>query len=119
MATLLLLWETPEVMRLLPPPAAVAVLIGLLFGTAAPAQADDNDDDFLAGLRRIGIDYSDPDATITEGKSVCQMADEGKSAAEIISALKSRNPGFQGNSAARFTALSAAHYCPKYVSGDQ
>ena len=100
-------------MRLLLVMTSVAVMIGI----AAPAYADDNDQDFLSDLRQAGISYQDPDRAITAAKSVCQLVDEGKSAAEIVTELRDRNPAFQGAGAAKFTTLAAAHYCPKYITG--
>ena len=95
--------------------ASVAAVIGL----AAPAYADiDNDQDFLTDLRQAGITYQDPGNAITIGKSVCELLDDGQSSAEIVTQLRNRNPAFQGASAAQFTLLSAAHYCPKYVTGE-
>jgi hypothetical protein len=35
-----------------------------------------------------------------------------------VTQLRNQNPAFQGASAAKFTYLAAAHYCPKYVTGD-
>lgn len=95
--------------------ASVAAAIGL----AAPAHADiDNDQDFLTDLRQAGITYQDPGNAITIGKSVCELLDDGQSDAEIVTQLRNRNPAFQGASAAQFTMLSAAHYCPKYLTGE-
>jgi len=101
--------------------AASAVV---MMGIAAPAYADDgdggdigNDKDFLAELRQVGVTYQDPDNAVAAAKSVCQLVDDGNSVAEILTELRSRNPSFQGTSAAKFTALAAAHYCPEYMSG--
>lgn len=102
-------------MRLLLVLTAVAAAIGL----AAPVSADiDNDQDFLTDLRDAGITYQDAGNAITVGKSVCDLLDDGQSSAEIVTQLRNQNPAFQGASAAKFTYLSAAHYCPKYVTGD-
>ena len=38
--------------------------------------------------------------------------------AKIVTDLRNQNPAFQGASAAKFTYLSAAHYCPKYITGE-
>jgi hypothetical protein len=107
-------------MKLLLAVASVVVMIGI----AAPAYADDgdggdisNDKAFLAELRQAGLTYQDPDNAVTAAKSVCQLVDDGKSVAEIITELRNRNPSFQGTGAAKFTALAAAHYCPEYMTG--
>jgi hypothetical protein len=100
-----------------------------MIGIAAPAYADDgdggdtsnddisNDRAFLAELQQAGVAYHDPYNAVTAAKSVCQLVDDGKSAAEIITELRNRNPSFQGTSAAKFTALAAAHFCPQYMTG--
>ena len=111
-------------MKLLPAVASAVVLIGI----AAPAYADDGDGAdvtndvgtdkaFLAELQQAGLTYQDPNNAVAAGKSVCQLVDEGKSVGEIITELRNRNPSFQGTSAAKFTALAAAAYCPQYMSG--
>ncbi|KKC02935.1 DUF732 domain-containing protein [Mycobacterium nebraskense] len=95
--------------------AGIAAVIGL----AAPAYADiDNDQDFLKDLRDAGITYQDGGNAITIGKSVCELLDDGQSSAEVVTQLRNQNPAFQGASAAKFTYLASAHYCPKYVTGD-
>lgn len=102
-------------MRLLLMVTSVAAALGL----AAPAHADiNNDQDFLKDLRDAGITYQNPDNAITVGKAVCDLLDDGQSDAKIVTDLRNQNPAFQGASAAKFTYLSAAHYCPKYITGD-
>jgi Protein of unknown function (DUF732) len=107
-------------MKLLLAVASAVVMIGI----ALPAYADDgdggdisNDKAFLAELRQAGVSYQDPDNAVTAAKSVCQLVDDGKSVAEIITELRNRNPSFQGTAAAKFTALAADHYCPDYMTG--
>jgi Protein of unknown function (DUF732) len=103
-------------MRLLLVLTSIAAAIGL----AAPASADiDNDQDFLKDLRDAGLSYQDSGNAITIGKSVCDLLDDGQSTASIVTQLRNQNPAFQGASAAEFTYLSAAHYCPKYITGDE
>ena len=110
-------------MKLLLAVASALVVIGI----AAPAYGDDgdggdtsntgNDKAFLAELQQAGLTFQDPNNAVTAAKSVCQLVDDGKSAAEIITELRNRNPSFQGTSAAKFTALAAAAYCPQYMTG--
>lgn len=88
-------------------------------GLAAPAHADiDNDQDFLKDLRDAGITYQDGGNAVTIAKSVCDLLDDGQSSAEIVTQLRNQNPAFQGASAAKFTYLASAHYCPKYITGE-
>jgi hypothetical protein len=102
-------------MRFLLVLASVAAAVGL----AAPVHADiDNDQDFLKDLTDAGLTYKDGGNAITIGKAVCAMLDDGQSDAKIVTDLRNQNPDFQGAAAAKFTYLSAAHYCPKYITGD-
>ncbi len=108
-------WDNHWVMRLLLALTSIAAVIGL----AAPARADiDNDQDFLTDLKQAGLSYQDPAQAITAAKSVCDLLDDGKSGAEIVTELRNRNPAFQGAGAAQFTFLAAAHYCPNYITGE-
>ncbi|BBX74117.1 DUF732 domain-containing protein [Mycobacterium shinjukuense] len=88
-------------------------------GTAAPAFPDSNDDQFLAELRAAGITYRDPDRAIVAAKSVCQLAGQRMTTTQIVTELQNRNPAFRGTGAAAFTALAAAAYCPKYLTGER
>lgn len=94
----------------------------LVICTAAPARADitARDQAFLNSLSQAGLVYMSPDRAIQAAKSVCTLADNGLEGAEIVQDLQDRNPGFQGDGAAKFTALAAQAYCPeKLTAGDQ
>ncbi len=94
----------------------------LMIGTATPAHADvtARDEAFLNTLSQAGLVYMSPDRAITAAKSVCTLADNGLDGTEIVQELQKRNPGFQGDGAAKFTALAAQAYCPeKLTAGDQ
>lgn len=96
--------------------------VAAMIGMAAPAYADPsgNDAEFLKHLSNAGLTYQDPDKAITVAKSVCDLADKGTSGADIVDNLKKLNPGFSGDGAAKFTAIAASDYCPKYaVSASQ
>jgi hypothetical protein len=100
-------------------------------GLAAPAYADPSqspspsptsdpavDADFLAQLKQAGLNYSDPAAAISAAKTVCELVDSGEQDTNIVNNLQLRNPGFSGNGAARFTAIAANAYCPRYLTGE-
>ena len=96
--------------------------VAAMIGMAAPAYADPsgNDADFLKHLSSAGLTYQDPDKAISVAKSVCDLADKGTSGKDIVDDLKKENPNFTGDGAAKFTAIAASDYCPKYaVSGSQ
>jgi hypothetical protein len=102
-------------MRLVLALACVAAVIG----AAAPASADidGNDQVFLAALQAAGLTYQDPDHAITAGKAVCNLVDGGMPGVEIVKNLQELNPAFEGDGAAKFTAIAASAYCPKTISG--
>jgi hypothetical protein len=88
---------------------------------AAPAYADpasDEDANFLTQLKAEGITFQDPGAAISAAKDVCALVDQGTPDTDIVKNLQLRNPGFVGTGAAEFTALAAASYCPKYLTGE-
>jgi hypothetical protein len=110
--------EHSESMKRLLLLTSVAAMIGM----AAPVYADPsgNDADFLKHLSSAGLSYKDPDKAITVAKSVCDLADKGTSGTDIVTDLQKENPDFTGDGAAKFTAIAASDYCPKYaVSASQ
>jgi hypothetical protein len=102
--------------------AGVCAIVGL----AAPAHADpgpgpaplpDGDDaGFLAALRQVGINYSDPGRAITSGKAVCACLNNGESGLELVHDVKTHNPGFDMEVASNFAMISAKFYCPHHLS---
>jgi hypothetical protein len=101
-------------MRLVLLLASAAVVVG----TAAPAFADPDakDQAFLTALGRAGLTYMNADRAITAGKQVCSLADGGMTGEEIVKNLQDRNPGFQGQGAAKFAAIAASAYCPEKLT---
>jgi hypothetical protein len=101
-------------MRLVLAFAAVAAV----FGAAAPANAevDGNDQAFLVTLRQAGLTYQDPDRAIAVGHTVCRLVDEGMTGADVVKHLQEYNPSFEGDGAAKFTAIAASAYCPKSLT---
>jgi hypothetical protein len=99
--------------------ALVLASVAVVIGTAAPACADidSNDQVFLAALKQSGLTYQDPDRAIAIGKTVCDLVDRGMTGAEIVKNLQDLNPGFEGDGAAKFTAIAASAYCPKTLAG--
>jgi len=101
-------------MRLVLLLASVATVIG----TAGPAYADPDGKDqaFLNALGQAGLTYMNPDRAISAGKLVCSLADGGMTGEEIVKNLQDRNPGFQGQGAAKFAAIAASAYCPEKLT---
>ncbi|MGO9925336.1 MAG: DUF732 domain-containing protein [Mycobacterium sp.] len=94
--------------------ASAAVVIG----TAVPAHADidGKDQSFLNALGQAGLTYLNPDRAIAAAKDVCDLANGGMTGEEIVKNLQDRNPGFQGQGAAKFTAIAASAYCPEQLT---
>lgn len=88
--------------------------------TPSPSPAPDPAADaaFLSELKDAGLTYQDPGAAISAAKTVCELVDTGHSDQEIVNNLQLHNPGFSGTGAAKFTALAAGSYCPKYLTGE-
>jgi Protein of unknown function (DUF732) len=84
----------------------------------SPAPDPAADAAFLSELKAAGLSYQDPAAAISAAKTVCELVDSGHSDQEIVNNLQLHNPGFAGTGAAKFTALAAGSYCPKYLTGD-
>jgi hypothetical protein len=94
--------------------------VAALIATAAPANADvdGTDQAFLIALRQAGVTYQDPDRAIAVGHTVCRLVDEGMAGADLVKHLQEYNPAFEGDGAAKFTAIAASAYCPKTLTPD-
>jgi hypothetical protein len=93
--------------------------VALAIGTAAQAHADTTakDQAFLTTLSQAGLVYMNPERAVAAAKSVCDLADGGMEGADIVKNLQEKNPGFQGDGAAKFAALAAQAYCPQKLTG--
>ena len=99
------------------------ISVATMVAMAPPAYADPQSDpvadaDFLTQLKQAGLTYQDPAAAVSAAKDVCALVDSGSTDTDIVTNLQLRNPGFTGNGAAKFTALAAGEYCPKYLTGE-
>jgi len=97
--------------------AGAAVLIV----TAAPAHADlsPTDQAFLTTLGAAGLINMNADRAIAAAQVICDLSDGGMQGAEIVKNVQDLNPGFQGDSAAKFVVLAVQAYCPqKIIRGD-
>ncbi|QLL09397.1 DUF732 domain-containing protein [Mycobacterium vicinigordonae] len=83
---------------------------------AVPAHADAGQDQaFLVSLGAAGITFKDPPSAITAGKTVCELAEQGKTGVEVVKIIQGANPGLSQDNAARFTAIAAHTYCPSQL----
>jgi hypothetical protein len=110
--------DDDEVVRPFIALASLAVVIGV----AVPAQADPNSTDsgtdanFLTALRRAGITYGSADTAVAAAKAACGLMDQGQPETDVIKHVTEQNPGFTVSGAAKFTAIAASAYCPKYLN---
>jgi Protein of unknown function (DUF732) len=94
--------------------------VAAVVAMAPPAYADDPpsgvDAEFISQLKAAGLTHQDPTKAIAAAKDLCSLADNGTADTEIESNLMSLNPGLTAHGADEFMTLSAAAYCPKYLS---
>jgi hypothetical protein len=75
-----------------------------------------DDPGFLAALHQAGITYASPDKAIASGKAVCTCLNNGESGLALVHDVKTRNPGFDMESASDFALISAKFYCPRQLA---
>ncbi|MCB0929018.1 MAG: DUF732 domain-containing protein [Mycobacterium sp.] len=93
---------------------ALAAVTAAVLMTAAPAQAD-GDDDFISALSNAGMSTSDPGMTAALGESICPaLVKPGSSFAEA--AATARNGGVPPQLAGFFAGLAIQHYCPQMMT---
>jgi len=91
-----------------PPPAPAPTV-------AAGPDPDATDQAFLAALRRVQINVDNPSEAVFGAHWVCGEFRDGYSRADVITAVKGRNPSLTDLGAQDFVDDSAAFYCPKYA----
>lgn len=95
-------------------PILTAVIAGV--GMAIPANADSDDDAFLAALNKAGITYSNPDRAIKAGQKVCDLVNSGTTELDIIRDVHELNPAVTAAKSALFVQAAASSYCPDRLS---
>ena len=103
----------PLTIRLL---AAAAGLLTAAAAFAAPAEANQIDDDFVAALNKSGVHYGDPANAVALGQSVCPMLTKpgGTFAAAVA---KVQGGGISSGMASMFAQIAIQMYCPQ-IMGD-
>jgi hypothetical protein len=92
----------------------VAVLLSAAASLcAAPASADQTDDAFIAALVGQGIPFSDSNAVIQEGRSMCALLDQGTTRPLLLMKIM-KDTNLSARQAGFFLGLSTAAYCPQY-----
>lgn len=102
--------------------AIIGVTMGIML--AVPAHADpgidesvnsENNNAFLADLKKVGIGFSDPMQAISAGQAVCAHIHNGMSGLHLIKHLQENNPALTESGAAQFATISAKAYCPQQL----
>jgi hypothetical protein len=106
--------------------AILGVSLGLMLGVPAHAEpgvdepaGDENNGDFLANLKQVGIGFSDPAQAVSAGQAVCGALHNGMGGLHLIQHLQESNPALTENGAAQFATISAKAYCPKQLDEEQ
>ncbi|WP_293004398.1 DUF732 domain-containing protein [Mycobacterium sp.] len=91
----------------------IAVALG---GASVSAHADPNvDASFVDALTKAGISFNDPKNAVEAAKAACGLLDQGKSQLEVVQLVLQQNSGTNTVNAAKFTAIAASAYCPRYL----
>jgi Protein of unknown function (DUF732) len=93
----------------------LVLAIGLAGPLAAPAHADAVDDTFLRALSAKGIKFEAPAKALIAGHEVCDELDNGKSVAQVVSAVQG-NTNLDGYHAGYFVGAAIRAYCPEHAS---
>jgi len=102
----------PLTIRLL---AAAAGLLTVAAAFAAPADADNIDDNFIDALNHAGVDFGEPGNAMAVGQSVCPMlAQPGGNFAAAASSIA--NKGMSPQMASMFTTIAIQMYCPEAMA---
>ncbi|GAA4292896.1 DUF732 domain-containing protein [Mycobacterium paraffinicum] len=102
----------PLTVRLL---AVVAGLLTAASAFAAPAEADNPDDNFIDALNHAGIDFGEPGNAMSVGESICPMlAQPGGNFAAAASSVSGR--GMSPMMARMFTTIAIQTYCPEQMA---
>lgn len=96
--------------------AALAAMTALL-GSAPSAYGEPGGDDaaFLAALAKAGIAAPDASRAITSAQAVCGFMRNGETGLQVLTDVRSQNPGLTLDGAALFTAIASHTYCPEHL----
>ncbi len=81
--------------------------------SAAPssiASTPDQDNKYVQDLNDHGISFANPEAAISNGKTVCDDIRRGVSVPQIVNAFHASNPGLDGDT---YVSISVRAYCPQ------
>ncbi len=95
--------------------ALAAALLTAVSAFAAPAEADNPDDNFIDARNHAGIDFGEPGNAMSVGQSICPMlAQPGGNFAAAASSVSGR--GMSPMMARMFTTIAIQTYCPEQMA---
>ena len=95
--------------------AVTAGLLTVAAAFAAPAEADNSDDNFIDALNHAGVDFGEPGNAMSVGQSICPMlAQPGGNFAAAASGVANR--GMSPQMAKMFTTIAIQMYCPEEMA---
>lgn len=89
------------------------VLCVTALGLAAPASADQTDDEFVATLKKHAIAFANRDAAIAAGHRVCTGLDADQTPTNLILSLV-KDTDLSAHEAGYFFGAAVTSYCPQY-----
>ncbi len=102
----------PFTVRLL---TATAGILTAAAAFAAPAEADQVDDNFIDALNHAGVNFGEPGNAMSMGQSICTMlARPGGNFAAAAERVRGSN-GMSAGTARMFTTIAIQMYCPTMV----
>jgi hypothetical protein len=91
---------------------AVSLLAAALL-TAAPANADPNDDAFISALTKNGITVTDRDSATAMAQAVCDGFDHHQRPSLVAIKLMKQS-GLSLKQSSYFVGVAISSYCPEY-----
>jgi len=95
-------------------PSTTTVTVQAAPEPAADPSASDNDEAFVAALRRAQIIFPSDSRAVRAAHYVCEQLGVGRTKASVIDEVGRSNPGLSGLGATDFVADSVVYYCPQY-----
>jgi Protein of unknown function (DUF732) len=96
--------------------AATAGILTAAAAFAAPAEADQVDDNFIDALNHAGVNFGEPGNAMSMGQSVCSMlAKPGGNIAAAAQQIRGSN-GMSSGTAKMFATIAIQMYCPTVLA---
>ncbi|MBS9536226.1 DUF732 domain-containing protein [Mycobacterium sp. M1] len=92
---------------------------GTAHGDPDPGDTPNPTDElFLTALNAAGLHYGQPEQAVKAGRTLCDLADNGKTDGEILAILMKHNDLLSNARANTFMDIAYQTYCPQYLASD-